>query len=78
MEVSIISGPGLHPCFTPDVHYSGEKLLTQLFSIENNLSIYTLLQELLIQAFSRLHNCSPFYMCILKWTKFLEKRTSVP
>ena len=26
----------------PDVHYSGEKLLTQLFSIENNLSIYAL------------------------------------
>ena len=28
MEVSVISGP--------DVHYSGEKLLSQLFSIENN------------------------------------------
>ena len=26
----------------PDVHYPEEKLLTQLFSIKNNLSIYTL------------------------------------
>ena len=26
----------------PDVHYSGEKLLTQLFSIENNLSTHSL------------------------------------
>ena len=37
-----VSGPGRHPRFVPDVHYSGEKLLTQLFSIENNLSIYAL------------------------------------
>ena len=56
------------------VHYSGEKLLSQLFSTENNFSIYALLQELLIQAFSRFHNCSPFYIRILKWTKFFEKR----
>ena len=33
-EVSVVSGP--------DVHYPEEKLLTHLFSIENNLSIYTL------------------------------------
>ena len=33
-EVSVISGP--------EVHYPEEKLLTQLFSIESNLSIYTL------------------------------------
>ena len=26
----------------PDVHYSGEKLLTQLFLTENNFSIYAL------------------------------------
>ena len=56
------------------VHYSGEKLLTQLFSTENNLSIYALKQELLIQAFSKFHNCSPFYIRVLKWTKFFEKR----
>ena len=24
----------------PDVHYSGEKLLSQLFSTDNNFSIY--------------------------------------
>ena len=44
MEVFVISGP--------DFHYSGEKLLTQLFSVENNLSIHALSQELLIQAFN--------------------------
>ena len=42
VEVSVISGHGLHPRLTPDVHYSGEKLLSQLFSTENNLSIYAL------------------------------------
>ena len=68
-------------CFAADVHYSGEKLLTQLFSIKNNLSIHALSQELLIQAFSRFRNCSPFYMCILKWTKFFANHqagTSTP
>ena len=57
----------------PDVHYPEEALLNQLFSVENNFSIYTLSQELLIQAFS----CSPFYICILKWTKFFVKGTSL-
>ena len=33
-EVSVIS--------RPEVHYPEEKLLTQLFSIENNLSIHAL------------------------------------
>ena len=56
------------------VHYSGEKLLSPVFSTENNFSIYALSRELLIQTFSRFHNCSPFYICILKWTKFFEKR----
>ena len=42
VEVSVgvvveVSGPGLHQRFKPDVHYSGEKLLSQLFSTENNL-----------------------------------------
>ena len=32
MEVSVISGP--------DVRYPEEKLLTQLFSIKSNLSVY--------------------------------------
>ena len=40
------------------MHYPEEKLLTQLFSIKSNLSIYTLWRELLIQAFS----CSSFYI----------------
>ena len=48
-----------------DVHYSGEKLLSQLFSTENNLSIYALS----IYAFSRFCNCSPFYIRMLKWTE---------
>ena len=26
-----VSGPGLHPCFAPDVHYSGEKLIKSAF-----------------------------------------------
>ena len=34
VEVSVMSGP--------DVRYPEEKLLTQLFSIESNLSIYAL------------------------------------
>ena len=33
-EVSVVSGP--------EVHYHEEMLLTQLFSIENNLSIYAI------------------------------------
>ena len=64
VEASVISGP--------DVHYPEEKLLAQLFSIWNNLSIYALSQEVLIQAFS----CSPFYIRILKWTKFSTKGPS--
>ena len=70
-----VSGPGLHSRFAYDVHYSGEKLLSQLFSTENNLSNYALSQALLIQAFSRFRNCSPFYVHILKWTEFFKKRT---
>ena len=35
MEVSVVLGP--------DVRYLGEGLLTQLFSIKSNLSIYALL-----------------------------------
>ena len=73
-----VSGPGRHPRLTPDVRYLVEGLLTQLFSTENNFSIRALSQELLIQAFSRFCNCSPFYIHILKWTKFFEKRTSAP
>ena len=53
-EVFVISGP--------DVHYPAEKLLTQLFLIKSNLSIYALSRELLIQAFS----CSPFYYVLYK------------
>ena len=34
-EVSVVSGPNVH-------HYPGGGLLTQLFLIESNLSIYTL------------------------------------
>ena len=37
-----VSGPGLHLRFVPDIHYSGEKLLSQFFSTKNNLSIYAL------------------------------------
>ena len=65
-EVSVISGP--------DIHYSGEKLLTQLFSIENNLSIYALSRELLIQAFS----CSPFYIIYNKMDKVFQEEDLGP
>ena len=58
----------------PDVHYPEEALLIQLFLIKSNLSIYALLQELLIQAFS----CSPFYIRILKWTNFFHKEDLTP
>ena len=37
-----LGGPHFAEVSGPDVHYSGEKLLTQLFSIENNLSIHAL------------------------------------
>ena len=66
MGVAVVSGP--------DVHYSGEKLLTQLFSIENNLSIYALSRELLIQAFS----CSPFYIIYNKMDKVFREKDLTP
>ena len=53
LGVTVISEPAV-----PEVYYPEEKLLTQLFLIKSNLSIYALLRELLIQAFS----CSPFYI----------------
>ena len=70
MEVSVISGP--------DVHCSGEKLLTPLFSIENNFSVYALSREILIQAFSRFHNCSPFLYTHIKMDKVFQEKDLSP
>ena len=66
MEVSVVLGP--------EVHYLEEALLTQLFSIENNLSVYALYQELLIQAFS----CSPFYIIYNKMDKVFREEDLIP
>ena len=59
-------GPPRGPCFTevsiisgPDVHYSGEKLSTQLFSIENNLSIYALSIESIPLAITPVIDAAP-------------------
>ena len=61
VRVAVISGF--------DFHYSGEKLLSQLFSTENNFSIHALSRELLIQAFS----CSPFYIIYNKMDKVFRE-----
>ena len=66
VEVSVVSGP--------DVHYLGEGLSTQLFLNENNLSIYALSRELLIQAFS----CSPFYITHNKMDKVFREGDLTP
>ena len=55
-----------------------EKLISQPFLIENNLSIYDLSQELLIQAFSRFHNCSPFYITYIKVDKVFREKDLTP
>ena len=65
-EVSVVSGP--------EVHYPEEALLTQLFSIESNLSIYALSQELLILALS----CCPFYIIYNKMDKVFRERDLTP
>ena len=66
MEVSVVSGP--------DVHYLREGLSTQLFSVENNLSIHSLSQELLVQAFS----CFPFYITYNEMDKVFHERDLTP
>ena len=70
---------GLVPLVIYLLRLSGEKLSTQLFSIENNLLIYAPQRELLVQAFSRFRNCSPFYIRTLKMDKiFREPKELVP
>ena len=55
-------------------YFPEEGLLTQLFLNDNNLSIYYLSRELLIQAFS----CSPFYITYNKMDKVFREEDLTP